>query len=85
MAYHNYSINFFQTYLKWIVFFLSRKLACISKGLVYLMQMDTAYCMVKSQLHTPSTVTVALCAVCWGAFILYCVFMCHCVDIQEVD
>ena len=49
------------------------------------MQMDTACCMVKSQLHMPSTVTVALCSVCWGDFILSCIFMCHCVDIQEVD
>lgn len=49
------------------------------------MQIDTAYCMVKSQLHMPSIVTVALCSVCWGDYILSCVLMCHCVDIQEVD
>lgn len=49
------------------------------------MQTDTAYCMVKSQLHMSLIVTVALCSVCWGDCILSCVLMCHCVDIQEVD
>lgn len=85
MAYHNYSINFFQAYLKWILFLWSRKFASMSKGLVYLMQMDTAYCMIKSQLHMPSIVRVALCSVCWGDYILSCIFMCLCVDIQEID
>ena len=49
------------------------------------MQMDTAYCMIKSQLHMPSIVRVALCSVCWGDYILSCIFMCLCVDIQEID
>lgn len=63
----------FRSYLKWILFLLSKKFAFISKGLVYLMQTDTAYCMVKSQLHMSLIVTVALCSVCWE-IVFYLVF-----------
>lgn len=62
----------FQTSLKWILFLLSRKHTCISKGLVYLMYMNIAHCMVKFQLCMPSTLIVTLCSVRWGDyFILY--------------